>query len=101
MRPNPTRKIRDEGLRGASKMMNDNLSVFGKIVEIVRPLLHHAPALGQVLRVIVGGADLVAFAWASWRSIQSGWNPISFRRVEATARKAMDSGAAVKSHPIH
>jgi hypothetical protein len=50
-----------EGLRGASKMMDDNLSVFGKIVEIVCPLLHHAPALGEVLRVVVGGANLVAF----------------------------------------
>jgi hypothetical protein len=30
-------------------------------VEIVRPLLHHAPALGEVLRVVVGGADLIAF----------------------------------------
>ena len=30
-------------------------------VEIVRPLLHHTPALGEVLRVVVGGADLVAF----------------------------------------
>ena len=61
MRPHPAPKIRDEGLRGACKMMDDNLSVFGKIVEIVRPLLHHTPALGEVLRVIVGGADLVAF----------------------------------------
>ena len=61
MRPHPTPKIRDEGLGGASKMMDDNLSVFGKIVEIVRPLLHHTPALGEVLRVIVGGANLVTF----------------------------------------
>jgi hypothetical protein len=30
-------------------------------VEIVRRLLHHAPALGEVFRVVVGGADLVAF----------------------------------------
>ena len=60
MRPHPAPKIRDEGLRGASKMMDDNLSVFGKIVETVRPLLHHAPALGEVLGVVVGGADLVA-----------------------------------------
>jgi hypothetical protein len=49
MRPHPTPKIRDEGLRGASKMMDDNLFVFGKIVETVRPLLHHAPTLGEVL----------------------------------------------------
>jgi hypothetical protein len=41
--------------------MDDNPSAFGKIVEIVRPLLHHAPALGEVLRVVVGGADFVAF----------------------------------------
>jgi len=61
MRPHPTPIIRDEGLRGASKLMDDNLSVFGKIVKIVRPLLHHAPTLGQVLRVVVGGADLIAF----------------------------------------
>jgi hypothetical protein len=61
MRPHPAPKIRDEGLRGASKMMDDNLWVFGKIIEIVRPLLHHAPAFGQVLRVVVGGTDLVAF----------------------------------------
>jgi hypothetical protein len=61
MRPHPTPKIRDEGLRGASKMMDDNLSVFGKIVEIVRPLLHHTPALGKVLGVVVGGADFIAF----------------------------------------
>ena len=60
MRPHSAPKIRDEGLRGASKMMDDNLSVFGKIVEIVRPLLHHTPALGEVLRVVVGGANLVA-----------------------------------------
>jgi hypothetical protein len=33
----------------------------GKIVEIVRPLLHHATPLGEVLGVIVGGANLVAF----------------------------------------
>ena len=32
MRLHPTPKISDEGLRGASKMMDDNLSVFGKIV---------------------------------------------------------------------
>ena len=57
MRPHLAPKIRDEGLRGASKMMDDNLSVFGKIVEIVRPLLHHAAALGEVLRVVVGGAE--------------------------------------------
>ena len=56
-----TPKIRDEWLRGASKMMDDNLTAFGEIVEIVSPLLHHAPALWQVLRVIVGGANLVAF----------------------------------------
>src|SRR5437016_4292358 len=60
-RPHLTPKIRDEGLRGASKMMDDHLSVFGKIVETVRPLLHHAAALGEVLRVVVGGADFVAF----------------------------------------
>jgi hypothetical protein len=36
MRPHPAPKIGDEGLRGASKMMDDNLSVFGKIVETVR-----------------------------------------------------------------
>jgi hypothetical protein len=59
MRPHPAPKIRDEGLRGASKTMDDNLSVFGKIVETVRPLLHHAAARGEVLGVIVGGADLV------------------------------------------
>jgi hypothetical protein len=41
--------------------LNDDLSTIGKIVEIVRPLLHHTPALGEVLRVVVGGADLVAF----------------------------------------
>ena len=28
--------------------MDDNLSVFGKIVETVRPLLHHAAALGKM-----------------------------------------------------
>jgi hypothetical protein len=33
MRPHPAPKIGDEGLRGASKMMDDNLSVFGKIVQ--------------------------------------------------------------------
>jgi hypothetical protein len=60
MRPHPAPKIRDEGLRGASKTMDDNLSAFGKIVEIVRPLLHHAPALGEVLSVIVSGANVVA-----------------------------------------
>ena len=41
MRPQLTPKIRDEGLRGASKMMDDNLTAFGEIVEIVSPLLHH------------------------------------------------------------
>jgi hypothetical protein len=61
MRPHPAPKIRDEGLRGASKTMDDDFTAFGKIVEIVSPLLHHAPALGMVLRVVVGGADLVAF----------------------------------------
>jgi hypothetical protein len=48
MRPHPAPEIGDEGLRGASKMMDDNLSVFGKIVETVCPLLHHAAALGEV-----------------------------------------------------
>ena len=61
MRPHPAPKIRDEGLRSASKMMDDNLSVFGEIVETVRPLLHHSPPLGKVLRVVLGGADFVAF----------------------------------------
>jgi hypothetical protein len=60
MRPHSAPKIRDEGLRGASKMMDDNLSVFAKIVETVRPLLHHATPLGEVLGVIIGGAHLVA-----------------------------------------
>jgi hypothetical protein len=50
MRPHPAPKIRDEGLRGASNMMDDNLSVFGKIVEIVRPLLHHLRSLAGVRR---------------------------------------------------
>ena len=54
MRPHPTPKIRDEGLGGASKMMDDNLSVFGKIVETVRPLLHHAAALGGL--ILLAGA---------------------------------------------
>ena len=67
MRPHPAPKIRDEGLRGASKTMDYNLSVFGKIVEIVRPLLHHASALGEVLRV---ARTLLRSSWASWRSIQ-------------------------------
>lgn len=58
-----------------------------QLVEIVSPLLHHAAALGEILRVVVGGADPIAFVMASWRSIQSGWNPISFRIVDATARK--------------
>jgi hypothetical protein len=31
-------------------MMDYNLSVFGEIVETVRPLLHHAAALGEVLQ---------------------------------------------------
>jgi hypothetical protein len=42
-------------------LTSDDLSTVGKIVEIVSPLLHHASALGEVLRVIVGGADLIAF----------------------------------------
>jgi hypothetical protein len=40
--------------------MDDNLSLFGKIVEVVRPLLHHFPPLGEVLSVIVSGANVVA-----------------------------------------
>jgi hypothetical protein len=47
------RKIRDEGLLSASKTMDDNLSAFGKIVKIVRPLLHHAPALGKMRHPVV------------------------------------------------
>jgi hypothetical protein len=53
MRPHPAPKIRDEGLRGASKMMDDNLWVFGKIIEIVRPLLHHATPLGKMRHPVV------------------------------------------------
>ena len=71
MRPHPAPKIRDEGLRGASKMTDDNLSVFGEIVETVRPLLHHAAALGEVLRVVIGGADFVAFVMG-----KLGFDPI-------------------------
>ena len=41
--------------------MDDDFAVFGKIIETVRPLLHHAPALGEVLGVVVGGANFVAF----------------------------------------
>jgi hypothetical protein len=33
--------------------MDDNLSTFGKIVKIVRPLLHHAPALGKMRHPVV------------------------------------------------
>src|ERR1700730_5324429 len=33
----------------------------------------------------------VRSSWASWRSIQSGWNPISFRRGDATARRSASS----------
>jgi hypothetical protein len=85
----------DEGLRGASKMINDNLSVFGKIVERVRPLLHHAPALGEVLRVVVGGADLIAFVMGNL-----ALDPIGMEG-RCNRAEAMDSGAAVKPHPIH
>jgi hypothetical protein len=60
MRPHPAPKIRDEGLRGASKMMDDNLSVFGKIVETVRPLLHHAAALGKMRCPVVGAPVRIA-----------------------------------------
>jgi hypothetical protein len=67
--------------------MDDDLSAFGKIVEIVRPLLHHTPALGEVLRVIVGGADFVAFVMGKLAFDPIGMNPISFSSVEATARK--------------
>src|SRR3984893_15253248 len=55
------RKSGMEGYKVHSKLMDDNLSVFGKIVEIIRPLLHHEAALGEVLGVVVGGADFVAF----------------------------------------
>ena len=48
-------------LARSPELTNDHLSTIGKIVEIGRPLLHHTPALGEVLPVIVGGADLVAF----------------------------------------
>jgi hypothetical protein len=44
----------------SSELMDDDFAAFGEIVEIVRPLLHHAPPLGKVSSVIVGGADLVA-----------------------------------------
>ena len=71
MRPHLTPKIRDEGLHGESKMMDDDLSVFGEIVETVRPLLHHATPLGEVLGVIIVGG-LLRSSCASWRSIQSG-----------------------------
>jgi hypothetical protein len=60
MRPHLTPTIRDKWLLGASKTVDDDLIAFGKIVEIVRPLLHHATSLEEVLGVIVGGADLVA-----------------------------------------
>jgi hypothetical protein len=47
-------------LARSPELTNDDLSTIGKIVEIVSPLLHHATTLGEVLGVIVGGADLVA-----------------------------------------
>ena len=44
--------------------MDDDLAAFGKIVDIVSPLLQHVPALGEVLRVVVDGTNLVAFVRA-------------------------------------
>src|SRR5260221_5769302 len=35
--------------------------ILRSLVEIIGPPLHHLPALRQVLRVIVGGANLIAF----------------------------------------
>jgi hypothetical protein len=60
------RKIRDEGLLGASKTMDDNLSAFGKIVEIVGPLLHHLSPLGKMRRPIVGAPVRIERALAAW-----------------------------------
>jgi len=77
-------------------MMDDNLSVFGKIVETVRPLLHHAAALGEVLRVVVGGADLVALVMGKLAFDPIGMKPHLSHRAEAVNR-----GAAVEAHPIH
>ena len=51
-----------QGLNCCSpELMDDDFAAFGEIVEIVRPLLHHATPLGEVLGVVVGGANLVAF----------------------------------------
>src|SRR5262245_36934005 len=53
-----------------------------QLVEIVRPLLHHAPTLGEVLGVVVGGADFTALAsvWASGASMASAFRlPHSLR----------------------
>ena len=74
MRPHPAPKIRDEGLRGASKMMDDNLWVFGKIIEIVRPLLHHAATLGEILRVIVGGSNAIANLFPERANVRPGYH---------------------------
>ena len=42
------------------KLMDEDFAAFGEIVEIVRPLLHHATPLGKVLSVIVCSAHVVA-----------------------------------------
>jgi hypothetical protein len=60
-------------LARSPELTNDHLSTTGKIVEIVRPLLHHAPALGEVLRVVVGGTDLVAFVMGKLAFARKPW----------------------------
>ena len=46
-----------------------------QLIEIVSPLLHHLPALGEVLRVVVGGANLVAFGIAGAIGIDEKMQP--------------------------
>jgi hypothetical protein len=46
--------------------MDDNLSAFGKIVEIVGPLLHHLSPLGKMRRPIVGAPVRIERALAAW-----------------------------------
>ena len=47
-------------LCGSRPTDRHDLSTLLQLIQVVRPLLHHRPALGHVLREVVGGTDRVA-----------------------------------------
>jgi hypothetical protein len=60
-----------------------------QLVEIVSPVLHHFPPLGEVLRVVVGGADPVAFVMGKLAFDPIGMEPhFVFRTTRAPRPRA-------------